>query len=205
MHQYQKKLAKLPPVLSEEQMKQQRMHDVQILLKDLAIREEVTIKLIFDCLYDVGAVNLVNQKLHQEMLNKVGKSAAKLSKPAVKIVAWRWFKKNSPELITNWLSKKVAFGAVKKKQVPQLQPMQSVTPEVLEVPLNSWLEAEKSQREVQQLRARVKLLREMLVFAIITVGTLGGGMVWIYKQIYPFPLLPQVQITPESEVHGKVD
>ena len=48
--------------LDEERMKQQRMRDVMLLLESLFEREETTVKMIIDCLYDVGSVNLINKK-----------------------------------------------------------------------------------------------------------------------------------------------
>lgn len=99
----------LPPVSQEKQMQKQRMDDVQLLLNNLFEREEATVKLILDCLYDVGSVNLINKKFQVRPLNKLMKSIARFSKPAFRVVAFYWFKKNCPQLITNWLQSKVRF------------------------------------------------------------------------------------------------
>ena len=87
----------------------QRMQDVLTLLNSLTGREEATIKLIIDCLYDVGYVNAIDKKISLKPLNSVAKLVARKSKPVVRIVAWRWFKKNCPTLIVRWLYGKVKF------------------------------------------------------------------------------------------------
>lgn len=95
--------------IKEQKFKQQRMHDVLVLVENLACREEVTIKMILDCLYDVGSVNLINKKFPSRPINKVMKSIATMSKPAFKVIGFYWFKKNCPQLITDWLESKVSF------------------------------------------------------------------------------------------------
>jgi len=95
--------------LEEERMKQQRMRDVLLLLESLIEREETTVKMILDCLYDVGSVNLINKKFPIKPANRLMKWIAGLSKPMFKIIALRWFKKNCPQIIANWLQSKVKF------------------------------------------------------------------------------------------------
>jgi hypothetical protein len=102
--------SKLVPAVSEEdRLKQQRMKEVLLLLDSLFEREEATVKMILDCLYDVGSVNLINQKFRRRPLNRLMKAIARLSKPAFRLYAIYWFKKNCPQLITNWLGTKVRF------------------------------------------------------------------------------------------------
>lgn len=108
-----KTLAKRPQVLPktvrEKQIEQERLRDVRLLLEHLVEREAATVTMILDCLYDVGSVNLINKKFPARPLNPLMKYIARLSKPAFKIVALRWFKKNCPQLLTNWLHRKVKF------------------------------------------------------------------------------------------------
>ena len=96
-------------ISDEERIKKERMRDVFLLVQQLIEREEVTLKLIVDCLYDVGSINLVNKKFHKQPLNGFMKAIATMSKPVVRIVAMRWVKKNVPLLLTNWLERKVSF------------------------------------------------------------------------------------------------
>ena len=101
---------KLSPKRSaEERMKQERMRDIQLLLENLFEREDKTVIMILDSLYDVGLVNLINRKFPRQPLNPLMKSIARSSKPVFKVVALRWFKKNVPNLLTKWLQSKVKF------------------------------------------------------------------------------------------------
>ncbi|ACK68997.1 conserved hypothetical protein [Gloeothece citriformis PCC 7424] len=99
----------VPSVSEKKRLERQRMDDVLLLLSNLVEREEATVKLILDCLYDVGSVNLIDKKFRKRPVNSLLKSIARLSKPAFKVVAFYWFKKNCPQLITDWLYKKVKF------------------------------------------------------------------------------------------------
>lgn len=103
------KLAEVPKSPEEIQREKQRMYDVLFLLEQLFHREEATVKLVLGCLYDVGAVNLINQKLTFRPLNRLGKGTARLSKPLFTAIAIRWFHKNVPQLLTEWLYSKVQF------------------------------------------------------------------------------------------------
>ncbi|WP_297082738.1 hypothetical protein [Thermoleptolyngbya sp. C42_A2020_037] len=103
------KLAEVPKSPEEIQREKQRMYDVLFLLEQLFHREEATVKLVLGCLYDVGAVNLINQKLTFRPLNRLGKGTARLSKPLFTAIAIRWFHKNVPQLLTEWLHSKVQF------------------------------------------------------------------------------------------------
>ena len=49
--------------IRERQIEDDRMRDVELLLESLFLREEVTLRLVLDCLYDVGAMNLVNRRV----------------------------------------------------------------------------------------------------------------------------------------------
>ena len=91
------------------QMEAERIQEVLILLTSLIASEEATIKLIIDCLYDIGHINLIDKKVRFRPLNAIAKFAARKSKPLAKIYAWRWFVRNCPQLIAKWLYTKVKF------------------------------------------------------------------------------------------------
>lgn len=95
--------------ISERQKEDERMRDVEMLLESLFLREEVTMRLIVDCLYDVGSVNLVNQRVQSRPLNRFLKAIARRSKPVFRIFMMRWTKKNCPKMIANWLHSQVVF------------------------------------------------------------------------------------------------
>ncbi|MGF1481495.1 MAG: hypothetical protein ACFB4I_18770 [Cyanophyceae cyanobacterium] len=96
-------------LLEEKRLEEERMHDVLVLIQNLVEREETTVKMILDCLYDIGSVNLINNRFRFRPLNKTMKTIARFSKPAFRVVALQWFKRNCPQLIANWLRSQVTF------------------------------------------------------------------------------------------------
>jgi hypothetical protein len=109
----QQKAVNVPKRMSqsseEKRKEQERLRDVLILIEHLFEQEEATVKMIIDCLYDVGSVNLINKKFPSQPLNPLMKSIAKVSKPAFKLWALRKVKRNAPQLITDWLQRKIRF------------------------------------------------------------------------------------------------
>jgi hypothetical protein len=95
--------------MEERRIEEQRMKDVALLLDYMFEREEITVKRILDCLYDVGSVNLINQRVQVNLLNQLMKAIARMTRPVFRIVAYRWFRKNCPQLIADWLRTKVSF------------------------------------------------------------------------------------------------
>jgi hypothetical protein len=104
-----KQVANLSATSARSQLETERIQEILILLTSLMAREEATIKLIIDCLYDIGCINLINKKVRFRPLNSIAKFIAKRSKPVAKVFAWRWFIKNCPQLIAKWLYRKVQF------------------------------------------------------------------------------------------------
>ena len=100
---------KLSLTISERQKEDERIRDVEMLLESLFLREEITVRLIVDCLYDVGSVNLVNQRVQSRPLNRLLKMIARYSKPVFRVFAVRWTKQNCPRMIANWLHSQVVF------------------------------------------------------------------------------------------------
>ncbi|MEH2125845.1 hypothetical protein [Nostoc sp.] len=148
-----------PENLAEKYMEAERMRDVLLLLQNLINSEEATVKLILDCLYDVGSVNLINQKLRLKPLNRVMKLIARMSKPVFRILALNWFKKNCPQLITNWLHTQVSF------ENPQKTPEQ-VAIEVVQLEPYSIPQTESLSQEIKNLRSQVRWLAGISIIAI---------------------------------------
>ncbi|MEH2162590.1 MAG: hypothetical protein V7K38_16475 [Nostoc sp.] len=148
-----------PETLTEKLIEAERMHDVLLLLQNLINSEEATVKLILDCLYDVGSVNLINQKLRLKPLNRVMKLIARMSKPVFKTLALNWFKKNCPQLITNWLHTQVAFERI--QNVPQ-----EIAVEVAELQPYPIPPTENPYQEIKNLRSQVRLLAWISIIAI---------------------------------------
>ncbi|BAZ80443.1 MAG: hypothetical protein VKL60_04435 [Sphaerospermopsis sp.] len=158
-------LTKLP---TEAEREEQLIQDVLLLLENMVYREEATVKLILNCLYDAGSTNLINQKFQSRTLNRTLKWISKMSKPAFRMIAWQWFKKNCPKLITDWLRSQIQF---KKVETPKVE----IVVEDQRTKLNSLDQAQNQMYEVKQLRSQVKLLTGVLV---VVVTVLTGSFVW---------------------------
>lgn len=152
-------------LMAEAQMEAERMRDVRLLLDHLLTQERVTVRFILDRLYDVGSVNLINQKVRSQPLNQLTKAIAVMSKPAFKLFAQRWLNKNCSRLITNWLYRKVRFNT------PDAQPVVTVT-KVLEAQASPALEptAERD-RQIQRLQHQVRWLTGLLIGVTLLLGS----------------------------------
>ena len=113
---YSKESLKAEQVSAEKLKKEERMRDVNLLLQQIVEREEVALKLIIDCLIDVGSINYANHKLHNPPLNKLMKMLVGYVKPIARKVALFWLKRNLPDLLTAWLEGKVSFESVPNSQ-----------------------------------------------------------------------------------------
>ncbi|MGJ5630139.1 hypothetical protein [Nostoc sp. CALU 1950] len=157
-----------PEKLAEKYIEAERMHDVLLLLQNLINSEEATVKLILGCLYDVGSVNLINQKLRSKPLNRVMKLIARMSKPVFRTLAFNWFKKNCPQLITTWLHTQVSFGNL--PNIPQQVPI-----EVTELQPYSIPQTENLSQEIKNLRYQVRWLAGIAIIAIAVLGVAALG------------------------------
>jgi hypothetical protein len=165
------KLMKTSQRLAEKRAEAEHIQDVKLLLNHLARSQETTIKLILDSLYEVGAVNLINQKIQSSSLNRLSKSVASVSKPVFRIIAYRWFVNNCPELIVNWLHKKVSFG-VEPIPIETVSALDAKTTDMIPAPIP---QSQPLNQEVKQLRSQVRMLTGMLIGAI---ALLGGATLW---------------------------
>ena len=163
----------------QEQFFLERKQDVLLLLEHLAESEEVTVKLVLDRLYEIGANNLINQKVPSTLLKRVLRGATKVSKPAFRIIAFYWFKKNCPRLLTDWLLEQVAFSAT-----------ETTNKEVVEVSPTSLQGTESERVQIKQLQSKVRLLTSLLIIAI-AVG--GSSFTWL---LYSMKLQPESNLQP---------
>ena len=175
MHKSIIRTEKLPEALTEKDLEEQRMHDVHLLLENLSNREEATIKLIIDSLYDIGSIKLINKKFRSRHLRIILKPISRMSKPVFRFFAWRWFIKNFPRLITKWLYKQVSFTTPKKVNKPVTIAKQNIEVEALTQPKPELAKQEPNQ-EVMYLRSRIKWLTGVLI-GVITIFC--SGFVWL--------------------------
>ena len=159
----------------EKEKEVQLINEVSILLKTLIYQEEITIKEIIDCLYDVGSTNLINQKFNFGTFNKTLKFMTKMSKPAFKMLAWQCAKNNSPDLITNWLQSKVTFIRVEETRVEVMTEDESLSSaSIPQLPQENQID------QVKRLHLQVKLLTGILV---ATVTLFGGSLIWLTNSL----------------------
>ncbi len=155
----------------EKAREEKLMNEVLLLVKTLIYEQEITIKLIIDCLYDIGATNLINEKFQVGTFNKTLKFITKISKPAFKILAWHWFKNNCPNLITGWLQSKVTFSQVKEAKIEVVEENETTN-----ITANSQFLDQNQIDQVKRLRFQVKLLIGLL-FAVVTM--FSGSLIWL--------------------------
>ncbi|MEL6402033.1 MAG: hypothetical protein AAFO87_01610 [Cyanobacteria bacterium J06607_6] len=146
--------------LSEEDQAQfQLMQETHLLVKNMAEREQATVKAILDSLYEVGSVRLINQKVSTKILRGPLKRMAHVSKPVFRLFAWRWFKRNCPQLVTNWLFTQVQFGdrslliEQDDSKLIDVAPVRKTLPPIVE----------KQAKEIMALRGRIALLTGIVV------------------------------------------
>ncbi|MCS6814470.1 MAG: hypothetical protein NZ772_13010 [Cyanobacteria bacterium] len=177
-------LSKLSPHdiqrLKEQQIEQERLQDVLLVLDQLFRREKVTATLVIDCLYDIGYVNLINQKIRPRYLQPLTKSLARMSKPLCRQVALMWVVENSPRLITNWLHSLVVFS----------DPDDKKSSEAGDIATDSSTEAQRADTaaEIERLRTQARLSTGVAIAAIVAlIGTVFYTTVHLQAmpQIHP--------------------
>ncbi|MEO0867326.1 MAG: hypothetical protein AAFY17_02535 [Cyanobacteria bacterium J06642_11] len=102
--------SKVAITIREKQLVDEHMKDVELLLENMFQREEATLQLVLDRLYDIGSSNLIDCRVKPRRLNRLMKWIARLTKPMFHRVAVRWSKKNCPKLIATWLYNQVQFS-----------------------------------------------------------------------------------------------
>lgn len=153
----------------EDQITLKSKREVLLLLKSLAEREETTVKLILDRLYDLGALNIINNKLRSHSLKALVRRLAKLSKPAFRVIGFYWFKRNCPQLITDWLLTQVAFDKT-----------EGTVKDVIEISNNSLEVAALADLKVRQLSYKVRLLTNIL---LLVIAISAGSFAWLFYSL----------------------
>lgn len=167
--------------VDEAYLETERLLQVRILLEHLFNHEETTVKLILGYLYDVGSVNLINQKFRRRPLNRLMRMVAGMSKPIFKVFALRWFKKNCPQLITDWLRSQVSFAPLELATTPAVIELAAVETMAMQgsYPGGVIAELETRNQKIRQLHQQVRWLSGILV---VTTVALGSTVVWLSYQ-----------------------
>ncbi|MGK7930850.1 MAG: hypothetical protein AB4041_05385 [Microcystaceae cyanobacterium] len=177
------KLVKPIPNLEEQRREQEKLHDTLLLLDHLFKREEATAKMILGNLYDIGTINLINNKVPLKMVSPLLKLFATTAKPLASVIAVRAFQTYCPKLITDYLYSLV-----------ELKPKDPTVIEAVEVGALSVPEVEAKLQEVKRLRGRVKLLTGSLV---ATVAIFAGSSLFVAHRL---GLQPQDIVQPTQTV-----
>ena len=160
----------LQPLTKASQAELDRIEEVRRLLDNLFQREEATAKLIVDCLYEVGSIRLIEQKVPLEILRWPLKTIAHFSKPVFRLFALRWIKRNSPWLITRWLFNQVKFEGDPFPFEEEAIAVIDVAPTPSALPPRMEPLLEQQAAEINTLRDRVS----WLTLAVIVLVALGG-------------------------------
>jgi hypothetical protein len=142
-----------PQQETEQRLEAERMQEVMFMLKNLLDREQITVKAIISCLLDVGTIHFINDRIQIRPLRPLARPLAKVSKPALVFVANRWVQRKCPQIITNWLQRRILLKA-KRPQPPQVTP---AAPQIVIEPTVIY------QHEIRRLRSRVQLTTGALV------------------------------------------
>ena len=171
-----------PQQEAEQRLEAERMQEVMFLLKNLLDREQTTVKAILSCLLDVGTIHFINDRVQIRPLRPLARPLVKASKPALMFVANRWVQQKCPQMIANFLQRRVLLKT-KRPQPPQIP--QPVTPAVLEPTVIY-------QHEIRRLRSRVQLttgalvgVSSVLVLALIGVDVKSVNSFWQSSSIDP--------------------
>lgn len=178
--------------LAEQQRERERMQDVLLLVQQLVVNQETTFKGLIDCLYDIGSISFINEKIKSRSLGRLTKRIASTSKPVFRMIAFYWVKRNCPTLIANWLCSKVTLNqrdlsqldyprevvgqAIAQYEAEQQALKNQAEPSAAPIPVT--LET----AEVKRLQGQVKMLQNMLIGSILA---LGGATAWIWYDIKP--------------------
>ncbi|MGK7931754.1 MAG: hypothetical protein AB4041_10015 [Microcystaceae cyanobacterium] len=122
----------VPPLTQAKQIEDARRKEVQLILENLFEREEDTVKLVIDCLFDMGAVYVINRKIPTPIVNPLVKGVARVSRSGIRIIAFRYVMKKFvlSGFLTNFLFNKVKglIGAnppAKKKKKKNAKPLKN--------------------------------------------------------------------------------
>ena len=161
------------PSSQVSQAERERIETVALLLDNLLQREEATARSILDCLYDVGSVRLIEQKVPLKALRWPLKGVARYSKPIFRLWALRWLKKHCPWMITDWLFSQAWAGGIVLSSADDNPIIEvSASPQILPVAVEPLIFRQAA--EINALRGRVVVLT-IMVLVLVTVA----GLRWL--------------------------
>ncbi len=135
----------------EQQLEQERLAEILIVLEEMFQREGAAGKRVIGCLYDIAVMNWLNKNMPNPPLNPCLKYLARFPRGLAQHLGLKLFlQPKCPKLITDWLYTLVEFPPSKTEILPP------------------------PDREVHQLKQRVKLLTSSLIITILfSAGSLA--------------------------------
>lgn len=164
-----------PQQEAEQRFEAERMQEVLFLLKNLLDREQTTVKAIVACLLDVGAIYFINDRVQIRPLRPLARPLVKASKPALVFFANRWVQQKCPQLITNFLQRKILLQA-QRPQSPQVS--QPVTQTILEPTVIYQHEIRRLRSQVQFTTGALVGVSGVLVLALIGIDIKSVSSFW---------------------------
>jgi hypothetical protein len=175
---------------AEQRLEAERMQEVMFMLKNLLDREQITVKAIISCLLDVGTIHFINDRVQIRPLRPLARPLAKVSKPALVFVANRWMQQKCPQIITNWLQRRILLKAKRPQPPAANQPTPQVTIEPTVI----------YQHEIRRLRSRVQLTTGALVgVSGVLVLALIGIDIKAVPQLWQSAVINQVTALSQSQ------
>lgn len=159
--------------VEESRLETERMRDVKLILDNLFQREEATVKMVLDCLYDIGSIHLINRKISVQALRGPLKAIARMSKPAFRFFAIRRFQDNAPQLIADWLYSQATQQPFVPNPTDPDPTLIDVLPTPAELPpaqLPPLVEIQAA--EINSLRGRVGWLSTALAVVLLVTGSM---------------------------------
>lgn len=162
------------PSAEQSRLERERVDDVELILDNLFRREQATLEMVVDYLYDISSVRFIDRKVARRFFRGPFKAIARLSKPAFRLYAVRRVQKVAPHLIANWLYSQAiqqASGPVPDDNTPTLIDVVPLPAELPPAKLPPLVELQAA--EINSLRSRVGWLS-----ALVGVLLVGSSVMW---------------------------
>lgn len=179
----------------EQQAEAERMKEVTLLLANLFEREQATLKAVIGCLYDVGTVNLVNQRIRFRPLRPVARPLLRVSKPLLTTLSYRWVVQQCPQLITRWLQGKVKSSTARPPAKPKASPTTVMPTAKVEVLPALEQQTVRYQGEIRRLRSQVRWTTAALAGVSVALAFMLTKI-----DVSPIELILQTSARPASSL-----
>lgn len=155
-----------------------RRRDMLLLLENMARREDATIRLILECMYDIGVSHAVQERVRSRRLHGTLRYLTQMSRPLFRMAATRWFHRNCPTLIADWLYGQATFQNLQVNAATEALVVEALAVESALVSSAAPIDNTQVQQalEIARLRRQVRSLKGLLAGScLVTVGLVAYG------------------------------